>query len=324
MLTLTPTGEVATFADVDQFQPGRTQFACGFFCCAIVKSMTPVGQKPSQTLQEMIAEAEQWYARYNGDNSIRNMDGMNLVQLYDLLTQIGLHFQATGTDRDLLRAWLHLGYPVIVAGEESSFRDLELGSAVPYPWHPSGNHIIVLTGVRHDNNFLVRDPANVTDLYNPHTLRPGPRAYDAAKMQLISATVVVPPWLPRPPANFDPRKEPFIPVIPDGWRDDGTTLTAPNGHKVVRGFREYVLSHNWHPENVPLQEEMGRTPLEDSNPALGSGTQQIFNWTVLEWTPARGIFIAWVGQELLRVRMDKEALAAKVAELEAKLNSSHQ
>lgn len=78
MVELSPTGEIASFLDVNQFQPGRTQFACGFFACAIVKSMSPVHQQPTQTAQEMIAEAEQWYAQFDGDNSMRNMDGMSL------------------------------------------------------------------------------------------------------------------------------------------------------------------------------------------------------------------------------------------------------
>jgi hypothetical protein len=78
MPELSPTGEIASFLDVNQFQPGRTQFACGFFACSVVKSMAPVGQHPTQTAQEMIAEAEQWYAQFDGDNSTRNMDGMSL------------------------------------------------------------------------------------------------------------------------------------------------------------------------------------------------------------------------------------------------------
>src|SRR5207245_336630 len=36
-------------------------------------------------------------------------------------------------------------------------------------------------------------------------------------------------------------------TVPAGWKDDGTTLTAPNGYKVVQGFRGYVLAHEWHP-----------------------------------------------------------------------------
>ncbi|HLG77234.1 MAG TPA: hypothetical protein VKX46_12525, partial [Ktedonobacteraceae bacterium] len=38
-IPLSSTGEIATFRDVDQFQPAKTQFACGFFACAVVKAM---------------------------------------------------------------------------------------------------------------------------------------------------------------------------------------------------------------------------------------------------------------------------------------------
>lgn len=314
---LTSSGEVATFRDIDQFQPAKTQFACGFFACALVRAMGPANQSPTQSAAEMIAEAEQWYAQYNGNNTISNLDGMTLQQLYDLIVQIGLHFQAGNTDAHTLRCWLALGYPVIVAGAETGFYDLGLGDKVPYPWTPSGSHIIVLTGVTASGNFLVRDPANVADLNNPNSLRPGPRVYDAQRLQLSSATAIVPPWLPRPPAGFDPTQSDFVPVVPKGWRDDGATLTASNGHRVVLGFRRYILTHTWDPANLPLQEENGRSPLEESNPALGSGTQQIFNWTTLEWTPARGVFVAWSGPELLKLRSDIAALQAQVASLQS-------
>lgn len=87
--------------------------------------------------------------------------------------------------------------------------------------------------------------------------------------------------------------------IPANWKDDGKTLTAPNGIQVVQGFRDYVLSHNWDTANLPLETAQGLTPLELSNPGLGGGTRQTFRWTVLEWTSKQGVFEAWSGQELL-------------------------
>jgi hypothetical protein len=97
-------------------------------------------------------------------------------------------------------------------------------------------------------------------------------------------------------------------MAPQGWHDDGTTLTAPNGHKVVQGFRQFILANSWDAANWPLEEEHGQTPLELSNPSLGGGTQQIFRWTTLEWTAQRGVFVAWSGAEILALRA---ALAAK-------------
>jgi len=100
--------------------------------------------------------------------------------------------------------------------------------------------------------------------------------------------------------------------IPAGWRDDGTTLTAPNGHKVVKGFREYILTHAWDANNLPLEDEHSQNPLEENNPALGGGTQQIFLWTTLEWDPQRGVQIMHTGKELLFLRSEIATLKAKI------------
>src|SRR6266704_3062756 len=83
------------------------------------------------------------------------------------------------------------------------------------------------------------------------------------------------------------------------WHDDGTRLVAPNDVPVVRGFRGYILAHNWNPDNWPLAPEYGTPQLEGSNPSLGGGTQQVFRWTMLGWTEANGVFEEWTGQELL-------------------------
>lgn len=91
-------------------------------------------------------------------------------------------------------------------------------------------------------------------------------------------------------------------MVPTGWKDTGATLTAPNGHTVTLGFRDYILSHQWDSNNWPLEEAHAQDPLELSNPSLGHGTQQVFKTTVLEWTPSGGVFVAWVGQELLKMR----------------------
>lgn len=92
------------------------------------------------------------------------------------------------------------------------------------------------------------------------------------------------------------------PMVPAGWKDSGATLTAPNGHTVTLGFRDYILNHQWNAGNWPLEEAHAQDPLELSNPGLGHGTQQVFHSTVLEWTPTKGVFVSWVGQELLALR----------------------
>src|SRR5207247_7177663 len=107
-----------------------------------------------------------------------------------------------------------------------------------------------------------------------------------------------------------------------GWHDDGKVLSAPNGHKVVKGFRQHILDKGWDPGNLPLGEEFPLSQLEDSNPALGGGTQQIFRWTVLEWTQKDNtVREMWTGQELMKVREEKNALAQQVQSLQAQLSA---
>lgn len=93
--------------------------------------------------------------------------------------------------------------------------------------------------------------------------------------------------------------------VPQGWSDDGHTLTAPNGHRVVLGFRDHVLNYagGWPANNQPQEEEWHADPLELSNLSLGAGQKQSFNWTTLEWTPSMGVFEAYQGQEIVALRM---------------------
>jgi hypothetical protein len=50
--------------------------------------------------------------------------------------------------------------------------------------------------------------------------------------------------------------------VPTGWKDDGNTLTAPNGKTVVHGFREHVINHvpQWSAALQPLEEEWDDSP----------------------------------------------------------------
>jgi hypothetical protein len=68
-------------------------------------------------------------------------------------------------------------------------------------------------------------------------------------------------------------------VVPQGWHDDGKVLTGPNGQHVVRGFREYILAHDWYPKDVPLAGEV---------PVTG-GSEQRFKYTILTYTPATNV-----------------------------------
>lgn len=94
--------------------------------------------------------------------------------------------------------------------------------------------------------------------------------------------------------------------IPDKWTDDGQTLTAPNGGKVVLGFRQYILSHYWDANDYPLEAEHHQDPLEVSNPGLGAGQQQLFMMSMLGYTPARGVLKEYIGVELQKLRSQQK------------------
>jgi hypothetical protein len=187
---------------------------------------------------------------------------------------------------------------------------------VPYYWnYQSFNHIITITGVTSDGNFLVRDSANVTDLNNPTSLRPGPRKYDASKLQLISAHAVV------MYGQAVPNVIGGVPVgVPTGWKDDGTTLTAPNGVPVVRGFRNEVLNNNWDAGNVPLAKEYASNQVLLHNASVGAGTVQPFRDDLLWWTQAKGVVREpFLGAEIWAAYQQISALNSQIATLQQQL-----
>ena len=285
MVALNSKHEVSDFLDVSQFIPGRSAYECCAYAASLVKYCGRPGQGPSGTALEASNLAQYWYGRETGSDSASNMSGMSLQQEYDMLKGMGLVYEPLTVSVDAVKGAIAKGLAVLLCGAEAGMYDVDLGDIVPYSWHPSGNHCIVVSGIASDGNLLVHDTANI----GSSGVRPGPREYDASKLQLVSATAVTPPWQGES-------------MTPDGWHDDGVHLTAPNGHYCREGFREYVLAHNWDAANVPLEEEVGMSQLEASNPSLGGGTRQTFNWTMLEWTQERGVFVAWCGKELLYTR----------------------
>jgi hypothetical protein len=222
---------------------------------------------------------------------------MTSEQEYEILRQVGLHYQAIVPASNQVRAWVRAGYPVLIAVEETSVSDIALGSVCPYPWQPAGTHIILVTGATIGGNLLVRDSANVTSSNNAASLRPESRIYNAITLQIVTATVVIPPWRPRPASTTPPEADMNIPT---NWEDDGTILTAPNGIPVVKGFRDFILSHPWDWMDMPLTPEYGSNPVElgfNQPDSHNAGTAQVFLYSELCWTQARGVYQASIGRE---------------------------
>lgn len=95
--------------------------------------------------------------------------------------------------------------------------------------------------------------------------------------------------------------------VPEGWRDDGATLTAPNGIAVVRGFRAFILAHAWDADDLPLAPEAGGP----------THSAQLFARTELVWHPQSGVRRAPLGAELLAARAELARRDGDMAAIEA-------
>ena len=190
MVALNSKGEVADLLSVNQFISGRSAYECVAYSGALAKYAGKPGSGPTGTATEASNLAQQWYATEEGSNLASNMNGMSLPAEYAMLTGMGLKYQTLSPTVAAVKQALSQGYPVLLCGAETGFYDMDLG-AVPYSWTPSGNHCILASGIASDGNLLVHDCASIAST----GVRPGPRRYSASKMQIVSATAVIEPWI---------------------------------------------------------------------------------------------------------------------------------
>jgi hypothetical protein len=211
MVALNAHLEVADFVNESQFETGESAYICVALHTALIKYAGAPGHGPTGTGEQVDQLADFWYGKEEGSFAASNTNGMSLDAEYMMLRGMGVRFyplpitaQSTPTaDIAAVEAWLALGFPVLICGAETGMFDMDMGDVVPYSWQPSGNHCIAACGVASDGNLLVRDAASIA----PSGVRPGPRRYDIARMQLISGTALQVPWLTTIPTGFDPTKE---------------------------------------------------------------------------------------------------------------------
>ncbi len=126
-------------------------------------------------------------------------------------------------------------------------------------------------------------------------------------------------------------------AIPSGWKDDGVTLTAPNGVAVVHGFRDFVLAFagGWFSGNTPHAGEY----------VTATGSRQDFRFTSLAWTSGKPVALVALGDELAtaqatittlqqqmgaqainiqNILSERDALAAKLAAAQAQLTAAQE
>ncbi|HET8906134.1 MAG TPA: hypothetical protein VFN11_04130 [Ktedonobacterales bacterium] len=109
--------------------------------------------------------------------------------------------------------------------------------------------------------------------------------------------------------------------VPAGWKDDGTTLTAPNGVPVIRGMRAFVLANNWESDNWPLAPEAQLAQIEWGNLTHGPGARQDFRYRSLgvehhadgSWG---AVYRIWVGQDILALVSQLATAQQQIAQLQ--------
>ncbi len=88
--------------------------------------------------------------------------------------------------------------------------------------------------------------------------------------------------------------------VPTGWTDDGTYLTAPNGRRVVLGFRWHILTHIWAADDWPIESEHYESVLDVTNPQHGDGIVQHFRRSILAWKEdSSQVLVLWSGSVAL-------------------------
>lgn len=211
----------------------------------------------------------------------------------------------------------------IAIGGFDNYINLRLaGGGDPWQWPDDGDYAAHNQGEGHVLLIVGYDTAKqVVVVHDPLRADPSgqPADYSWAGFQAAGfhdLCEVHGPALPLAEGSGGPQTEGSESVgIPEGWHDDGTTLTAPNGVVVVKGFREWVLTHPWDHDDYPLAVERVLPSIEPGNPSIGAGSRQDFRMTSLGWTTSRNVYKIWVGQDIT-------ALQAQVAKLEAQLKET--
>jgi hypothetical protein len=114
-------------------------------------------------------------------------------------------------------------------------------------------------------------------------------------------------------------------MVPDGWKDDGTTLVASNGVRITTGFRDLLMKQPyWYGENVPLAAEYNVDGFV-THPEMGAGTRIDFWYgESFGWSRSKGMmFLIPVSKEIALLKAqaaptpaptnDAKAAAAKAA-----------
>lgn len=192
--------EIAVFIDDNQFGLNQSTMKCGPEVVSLFWHSVAPGQKNPYTSADVHAMAHADYVRFIGADNPGDMAGTSEATLYQMLEFHSFRYEKLPIDLAAILSALKAGFPVIVGGvAESSVFDVTLGKN-PYNWNTAGlYHIILATGIAQSGNLLVRDTANIG---SQGIVRPGPREYEASRLQFTTVTRVVPSWDVKAPVDW--------------------------------------------------------------------------------------------------------------------------
>jgi len=337
-LQTTHDGMVMNIPKSNQLTTGESFVMCTVWAPAAINFCAPPGQNAlaDGSAQENPIDdlAELWWSTHSGEMPA-DVEWCLTQATYPGSTHRNLYYRViTPTRANITRA-LQAGYIVLATANEANVLDVMNGDRQAYGWS-LGNHFFPLAGLS-GSNYIAADQLIGRQGY-------WPPVYDAGALNPSYAVVVqvigpdpAHPWLaPIPPG--DPSTWPSgynaqlfaggttIMGIPTGWKPGpNNSLIAPNLVPVTGGNSIWVQGHSWDSNNLPIKAEMGRTLVEQSNPALGSGTWQNFRGTpgqpaALAWRKdTNQVYLPWAGQELDWYMNAYEAAQAQIAVLKAQV-----
>lgn len=299
-------GEVIDAVTVSQFWPGKTEFACGFYSAATIAYAGEPGKGPSGSSSDVEKWADEQYLKQYGADGPAQMGGVSIDDEHRLIVSAlpssGMsHYQdlsisnttSQQNDLDQVEGALLNGYPIIATVSEGSIFDVELKKN-PYWWGPSGSHVIVITGISPTGHLLCHDSANVSgSLQGPNTPLPGPRAYDAARIDMSWATMCRMPWLVPFPNGWNPATGQRINQVVDTFNQmvvqywtvfQHTTGALPRDTGIFKAWREEFLAGKFRGE--PLSPEIAGVD------AHGNAiVYQVFNGSTAIWASGKAVWM---------------------------------